>query len=233
MRKKLVGAFLASVMLVGGVVGAATAYQTFTATQRPDIKVIMDGKVQDYKDANGNTVYPVIINGTTYLPLRPIANSFGKDVQWNNDTQTITLGEPQPVNLIDVGELEDTYGKVSKVKGEQNLTFDNIGDIGVKYQSAIKINKIYGVLSHFNEATLTLNSSYSKLHCSLLSTKEGRMKIIDEDTGIEILNRQVNANQIVEVKDLDINGVKNLEFTIEVDNYDDGGSAYFLNPVVE
>jgi len=228
MRKKLVGAFLASVMLVGGVVGAATAYQTFTATQRPDIKVIMDGKIQDYKDANGNTVYPVIINGTTYLPLRPIANSFGKDVQWNNDTQTITLGEPQPVSLIDVGTIESSsWG--NKVKGEQNLTFPNIGDIGVSYQSAIKMNNIN---SSEKEVLITLPSSYNKLSCSVLATANGRIKIVDKDTEIAIADREVAENEIIELKDLDIKGVKNIEFRA-TGKLGGNGFVYFLNPIVE
>jgi len=235
MRKRVLGLALASMMAVGGVVGAATAYQTFTATQRPDIKVIMDGKVQDYKDANGNTVYPVIINGTTYLPLRPIANSFGKDVHWNNDTQTITLGDPQPVSLVDVGELK-SYSEYlspegSKVKGEQNLTFSNIGDIGVSYQSAIKMDDVNSIEHKVN---MELSSVYNKLSCSLLMTEDGNMSIVDADTGIAIVDKEVKANEVIELKDLDIKGVKTLQFKSQKDAPFGGFAiAYFLNPVVE
>lgn len=236
MKKKVVGLALASIMTVGGVVGAATAYQSFTATERPDIKVVMDGKVQDYKDANGNTVYPVIINGTTYLPLRPIANSFGKDVNWNNDTQTITLGEPQPVSLVDVAELIG-YNKnyapdASKVKGEQNLTFPNIGDVGVKYQSGIKVD-ILG--TSVQGSILNLDSSYAKLSCSLLSTGTDtiNMKIVDLDTGIAVVDKEVKPNEIIELKDLDISGAKRLDFKVQGETNGIDGFAYFLNPIVE
>jgi len=229
MRKKVVALALASVMMVGGVVGAATAYQTFTATQRPDIKVIMDGKIQDYKDANGNTVYPVIINGTTYLPLRPIANSFGKDVHWNNDTQTITLGEPQPINLVDVAELKNSYvDESSKVKGEEYLTFSNIGDIGVSYQSAVKL-KFY---EWGSSAILNLNSSYNKLSCSILATADAQIKILNKATGVAIVDREVKANEIIELKDLDINGVEVLEFEAK-SGMGKSGWAYMLNPTVK
>ena len=45
------------------------------------------------KDANGNTVEPFIIDGTTYLPVRAVSNALGLNVGWDDATSTVSLGE--------------------------------------------------------------------------------------------------------------------------------------------
>ena len=47
--------------------------------------------VQKFIDASNNKVYPEIINGRTMLPLRFVAENLGCDVQWDSNTQTITI----------------------------------------------------------------------------------------------------------------------------------------------
>lgn len=58
-----------------------------------DIKVVIDGKRADLKDANGNTVEPFIVDGTTYLPVRAVANALDKAVSWDGETRTVYLGK--------------------------------------------------------------------------------------------------------------------------------------------
>jgi len=47
--------------------------------------------VQKFIDASNIKVYPEIINGRTMLPLRFVAENLGCDVQWDPNTQTITI----------------------------------------------------------------------------------------------------------------------------------------------
>ena len=42
----------------------------------------------------GNRIEPFIFQGTAYLPLRAIAEAFGKDVGWDGNTATITINTP-------------------------------------------------------------------------------------------------------------------------------------------
>ena len=58
-----------------------------------DIKVTLDGKPVELKDATGKTVEPFTYKGTTYLPVRAVADLLGVDVKWDGDTNTIYLGE--------------------------------------------------------------------------------------------------------------------------------------------
>lgn len=92
MKKKITMLLLACSLFMMGVFAAGVA-QNITAQLRPDLTVIIDGQKQTFKDANGALVYPIVYNGTTYLPLRAIGGVMGKEVSWDGNTQTATLGK--------------------------------------------------------------------------------------------------------------------------------------------
>ncbi|MDD4564585.1 MAG: hypothetical protein PHE79_03800 [Eubacteriales bacterium] len=60
---------------------------------KPDITVEMDGVRQIFKDANGHIVYPVIYNGSAYLPVRAVSALMNKPVEWSNHSKTIYIGK--------------------------------------------------------------------------------------------------------------------------------------------
>lgn len=48
---------------------------------------------ESYTLYNGETVpFSILYKGTTYLPIRKVSELFDKEVGWNNDTNTVTLG---------------------------------------------------------------------------------------------------------------------------------------------
>lgn len=73
---------------------ADTLVSTIQAELHKDLTIIVDGEKQTFQDANGATVYPIMYNGTTYLPVRAIGGLMGKNVGWDGATQTITLKAP-------------------------------------------------------------------------------------------------------------------------------------------
>lgn len=58
-----------------------------------DIKLCVDGQFITPKDANGSTVEPFAIQGTTYLPVRAIGEALGKPVDWDQATHTVYIGQ--------------------------------------------------------------------------------------------------------------------------------------------
>ncbi len=75
------------------------AYRTVEVTAvYKDIKIVVNGTEIIPKDVNGNIVEPFIIDGTTYLPVRALANALGEDVSWEQSTSTVYVGE-QPFRL--------------------------------------------------------------------------------------------------------------------------------------
>lgn len=66
-----------------------------TAALRDDFTVVVDGTVCTFADANGKTVYPLLYQGSTYLPVRAIGELMGKIVSWDGRTNTVTLSDSE------------------------------------------------------------------------------------------------------------------------------------------
>lgn len=60
---------------------------------KPDICVEMNGVRQVFKDANGQTVYPIIYNGTTYLPVRAVSAIMREPVEWDGGSKSVYIGK--------------------------------------------------------------------------------------------------------------------------------------------
>lgn len=107
-NKSFVAGILSSfwVIFLIGTAAATVASQT-VQLDYTDIKITMDGKIVEPKDAAGNYVEPFAINGTTYLPVRAIANALGLDVGWNGATKTVSLNTPEEEHPIYITQ----YGK--------------------------------------------------------------------------------------------------------------------------
>ena len=120
-----------------------------------DIKILVDGKQIDPRDVKGNKVEPFIYNGTTYLPVRAVADAFGKEVGWNPETMTVTLGSQSFDYLKDLSYVDDElsedadsgsfnlikgngiYIAVSKSYGTQNATHTIAYKLDGKYQQFV------------------------------------------------------------------------------------------------
>lgn len=62
-----------------------------TVQIRPDFTIIVEGAEQHFTDVSGASVYPMLYNGSTYLPLRAIGNLMNKKVSWDEKTETVSL----------------------------------------------------------------------------------------------------------------------------------------------
>lgn len=114
--KRLKDMFLGSIttilILVMSVSAFAAMNKSITVTFA-DIKLNINGQIITPKDAVGNTVEPFMYNGTTYLPVRAVAEALNSAVEWDQTTKTVLIigggstGEesvtnPTALNLIDV-----------------------------------------------------------------------------------------------------------------------------------
>lgn len=85
-----------------------------------DTKVSLDGEVLELKDAAGNPVTPIISNGTTYLPVRAIADSLKVPVYWDGENRIVYLGKriewlvSKEVHTYDGDNTTTTYTYDSK-----------------------------------------------------------------------------------------------------------------------
>jgi hypothetical protein len=58
-----------------------------------DIAIYVNDVKISPKDAGGNAVEPFIADGTTYLPVRAVAEALGLTVSWDGSTKSIYVGE--------------------------------------------------------------------------------------------------------------------------------------------
>lgn len=92
-HKKLLAMFLTLVLIVTLCVSYAFATTgSFSKTlDYANIQIKLNGSTITPKDPNGNIVEPFAIEGTTYLPLRALANALGLEVGWDGATKTVLL----------------------------------------------------------------------------------------------------------------------------------------------
>ena len=83
-----VGMALVSCMVVPTLAYTGTRNEALTYR---DIKVELDGTRLTLRDGDGTVVEPFIIDGTTYLPVRAVAEALGLDVTWNGQTGVVAL----------------------------------------------------------------------------------------------------------------------------------------------
>lgn len=90
--KGFIAGVLVSAALVGTIGTAAATIGTRNAElSYRDIKITLNGRQITPKDSTGTVVEPFTINGTTYLPVRAVADAMGLGVNWNDSTSTVAL----------------------------------------------------------------------------------------------------------------------------------------------
>ncbi len=155
---KRVGALaLCGALLCGGVF-AISATKTIEV-QYMDVKLVVDGVQVTPKDANGAVVEPFIYNGTTYLPVRAIGKTLGKEVDWDGNTKTVYVGKiPGTANSHYLEPYQGTHYLFYS-----NNTTDCFTMMGQKYSQGLTI------MQH-GYALFNLNGQYSTIefdvgHC--------------------------------------------------------------------
>lgn len=204
MKKKFLKAVsiaLSACLLLGIGAVAAVNSEEITALLSYDVKVEYDGKVQTFKDANNKRVYPIVYEGTTYLPVRAVSNLFKVPVDWNGETQTVILGQdknkaPELHNYTST-EFDDlkryrdnkTYYKYVNIKVDDTSKFYYFGgDYQSLYDGQIRIAKVLDPdgkkVKHsnakFKEGNVEVEKNCDKSTYSCLSglVKKGTYKVL-------------------------------------------------------
>ncbi len=97
-KKKVISVLITTMILVGSF-GAFSYGNTISKTLEAwygTVRIIVDGENVTHK------VEPFIVDGTTYIPLRVVAETFNKNVEWNPSTSTATITD-------DLTQVDDYY----------------------------------------------------------------------------------------------------------------------------
>jgi hypothetical protein len=102
MKRKIILSFFVTIILAGFINLASFAATNLTeirAFLNHGIKITFDGAPLVLKDAQGRTITPITYQGSTYLPVRAVAEAAGISVDWDATTQTVILGGKYDVVL--------------------------------------------------------------------------------------------------------------------------------------
>ncbi len=132
MKKRLQGLILG--ILIGAVItGGVVFSQQISKTAElcyNNIKVFVDGEEIIPRDVLGNIVEPFSIDDTTYLPVRAIANALGKEVVWEEETQSVYISSSQGDSMVDADKTVTVYapdGRTIEVLSSEVEAYQKVG----------------------------------------------------------------------------------------------------------
>lgn len=163
--KRNLSAFLAGVLttvLISSVAVSALAISGRMTIEVDPINVQVNGAVFTPTDANGNPVPVFAYQGTTYAPLRALAEAYGLEVGYDKATNMATVADPEATDT----PAPDTTAKAdySDWSAEDEAAYQEFkgmwGDIKyggrliyVKYLGASDISDlIVGLKAHYKDA---------------------------------------------------------------------------------
>lgn len=101
MKKFFSGMLVGIFVTVSGAVFAEDGLEKIDAYLRPSLPITLDGNAVTLESP------PVMYDGSTYLKLRDLSNLTGILVNWNEETQTVELDNPNVINVTEVKQLVD------------------------------------------------------------------------------------------------------------------------------
>lgn len=159
--KGFISGILVSVLVISLAGGALAAAVTQTITVDPTIKIRVNGEEFKPKDATGKDVPVFVYEGTTYAPVRALAEAYGLVVGYDSASNMATVDKPVSTTLTlgigtyKVGE-DIAPGKydVVAVSGSGNFQ----GDV-----TSCKLGSLNEILAAPGASTSERASSYSNL----------------------------------------------------------------------
>lgn len=173
--KKNLSAFMSGVLAITLVFGIGTsalaASGRLTITVDP-INIQVNGQTFAPKDANGKPVDVFAYNGTTYAPLRALAEAYGLEVGYDAKTNMATVVDPKaPTNTTapstDYSEWSaEEEAAYQEFKGMWEVKRSDIAysaNIGMNYNKD-NLNDLIDFVDKFTEETV-------KLYCKRLRSE--------------------------------------------------------------
>ena len=124
--------------------GVWAVVEDVTARLRPDVTILLNGQEQIFYNAQGQETHPILYNGTTYLPLRATGELMGKNVNWDQNTLTVTI-EGARADGKTAG-TPDASAQSANIQAQIRSDFTVIVDGVVQRFQDVNGNRVYPLL---------------------------------------------------------------------------------------
>lgn len=114
---------LVLIMCIGGIVFAQDLNAVFS-----DIKLLLNGNRVDEE--------VLIVEGTSYLPVKAISEALGLEVKWNKEERAIYLNE-------NYGENEELKERVQRLEAENRQLKERLGELDAEDSESSEASVVY------------------------------------------------------------------------------------------
>ena len=135
-------AVVAVVLAFGAGAVAKNVYENIKAQIRYDFVVEIDGTEREFKNVDGERVYPIIYDGSTYLPIRAIGEIMDKKVYWHEEEKRIELKDEKATSTtVTDADVIITEDKTQETTPKADAAYSEEGYIGKDKAKAIALEK--------------------------------------------------------------------------------------------
>ena len=216
---------------------ASSALKEISAYLNYGITVQYNGQAQTMNDANGDRVYPISYNGTTYLPVRAVSDMLDIAVDWDGATQTVILSDtesaapsapadnkPDSAGSTDLIESFEPYSEYSRKIG-YNISLipeflqsgdqqsNSIGGEKVDHWFALRINRNELSDKHY-PASFNLGGRYGTLTFKAYADKDTTL-VVKGDNDKVLGTYSLTGGQIPQSFTVDLGNTSQLTFVHE------------------
>ena len=142
---------IAALTLAALPVTALAATGALTIEVSP-IKVLVDGEVFQPKDVNGNDVMVFTYNGTTYAPLRALAEAYGLVVGYDSENHIATVDKPTAPDVQGGGYA--SFERVWTVEEKPVTHYGNEKIFTVTYSGPLGMSEFKAWWKSFDESAI-------------------------------------------------------------------------------
>lgn len=192
--------FVTAVFCLATGAFAASNITTIQAFLDGNVKFVKDGSSWRPTDSKGDEVLPITYNGTTYLPLRVIADAFNIPVKYDGRAKTILLGDSEGVSETPNVTL---YAKQMKTEYSASAFYDVIDKKQLVF-GGHQYNGAFAVTASSSESyylKVDFGQKYNSLHLVIVGEANTKFKVYNG-------NKQQLTEEISlvegEVKEVDV-----------------------------
>lgn len=236
MSKKVSALVIALALVLGLGVGAVAASnnETIQAILSRDITIKYDGEIQKLHDVNGNEVFPIAYNGTTYIPVRAVSGLLDIPVQWDNDNRQVILGEAN-ADKLPLYKVEATAETTSAASWYATDRASSIAWKGVDYNyehSLFKWQNWNGTHSDNETTRIKFNiGDFTKISFGMIADHSGTFSVYDS-TGKVLKTWNLTPGEYQDVT-VDITGAQSISLGGNANGMLDWDSCtYLLDPTL-
>lgn len=215
---KTMCAVLAVVLLCGisFSAGASNAQKQILAYLSPDVTIKMDGVEQKFFNSEGKRLYPILYEGSTYLPLRVMCEEImGYEVGWDQATRTASIST-KDVDGVDLLDTQRAYYLTSNggpdLWTRQTMTSDKQTKeiTGKTLTHWLEYWCVWGSQNGLN-ASFNLEGKYDTMTFRCYSEGNATLKVIGDNDSV-LWSNELNGGQLYQEFTVDLLKTNQLTF---------------------